>query len=492
MSGNHQSARKQLECTCKVVYGSVKSQQKVGSIRLTKHTIYSSVPGAERSSQKSLYNLSSNNDLEETGFFSESLIAKTNDENVLVHKLNENECELKEGDFLEITCFKLGTSRMRKMRPFAKYLMLMDQLRVKSDKNSDGEALLTIEDFLIDPKNNRILRERIHLTLQFNQYLDSCRSKHYSIDNKKMKKFINASITPVTTIDFIKTIKKTGEFALKYLYPGTNRFNLLIEMSIDEEELVRKFIFEVGRTPVLLTLALSFVMKYELNEKLKANIYKLLAKNNPFSYWDFNSNDNSLSNFNQYFHLCTGDENITSWKVTVSIHEIKNLVGVNERVYCVIDVGDRKFTTRERHIDRLVFSGGEDETSEECRFISRIKDQSLKKAKNCPIVISVYFSSFYPFSPVLVGKFQTDFATVYDQPGHGISKKWGEILCKNTDENTSLVTASDEISQFSSHSEFSLKGYIKFDIAIQSDHVDSNNKYSFEDFNREDTEDIER
>ena len=30
-----------------------------------------------------------------------------------------------------------------------------------------------------------------------------------------MKKFINASITPVTAIDFIKTIKKTADFALK-------------------------------------------------------------------------------------------------------------------------------------------------------------------------------------------------------------------------------------------------------------------------------------
>lgn len=58
--------------------------------------------------------------------------------------------------------------------------------------------------------------------MHYNQYSNS--KKEYSIDNKKMKKFINASITPVTTIDFIKTIKKTAEFTLKYfnIRPNSN------------------------------------------------------------------------------------------------------------------------------------------------------------------------------------------------------------------------------------------------------------------------------
>jgi len=271
-------------------------------------------------------------------------------------------------------------------------------------------------------------------------------------------------------------------------------------MSIDEEELVRKFIFEVGRTPVLLTLALGFVMKYELDPKQKANIHKLLVKNNPFSYWDFNLNESSANNFNQYFQLDSGDEALTGWQVTVTIHEIKNLVGVNENVYCVIEVGDNKFTTRERHIDKLQFSGGEDENgNEECKFISRIEGQSLKKALNCRIAISVYFSSFYPFSPVFVGRFQTDFATVYDQPGHGVCQKWGEILYKNSGSVSAggsgagriLRAVSDEMSEIGSNSEFSLKGYVKFDIGLQSDGQDSSKPY-LEDINREDTEDIER
>ncbi len=216
--GSHPSAHQQIQCTCKLVYGPAKCQQTVGTIRLIKPT--ASVSWTSRASQKSLfYNSSSTNDIEETGLLSESLIVKTSDENVLVHKLNESDCELRDGHLLEIVCFKLRSSgsRLSKMRPFGKYVMLMDQLKVKSDKNSDGEAFLTIEDYLVDPRDNRILSEKIQFTLHFSQYLNTCNKKYYSIDNKKMKKFINASITPVTTIDFIKTIKKVCSFRVSEL-----------------------------------------------------------------------------------------------------------------------------------------------------------------------------------------------------------------------------------------------------------------------------------
>ena len=35
------------------------------------------------------------------------------------------------------------------------------------------------------------------------------------MNSDKMKRLLNASISPVTPIDFVKTIKKTGEFVLK-------------------------------------------------------------------------------------------------------------------------------------------------------------------------------------------------------------------------------------------------------------------------------------
>lgn len=275
------------------------------------------------------------------------------------------------------------------------------------------------------------------------------------------------------------------QLILLTIYLNLN-LSVSVEMNIDEEELVRKFIFEVGRTPILLTLALSFVMKYELSEKQKATINRLLIKKNPFSCWDFNLSDNVHNLVKQYFKLEV-DELLTSWQVTLNILEIKNLIGVNEKVYCVVEIGDKKFTTKERHIDKMQF--GEDD-NEEFKFIARIESQSLQKAFNSKIAISIYFSTFYPFSPIFVGKFQTDLATVYDQPGHSVSRKWGEIICKNeTPPGGSRMAAGG--AHNSGDSGFSLKGYVKFDISLQRDETNTN-KVFLDDYNREDTDDIEK
>lgn len=261
-------------------------------------------------------------------------------------------------------------------------------------------------------------------------------------------------------------------------------------MNIDEDELVRKFIFEVGRTPSLLTLALNFVMKYELDEKIKHNINRLLIKHNPFSYYDFNFHENSHNLLNQYFSM-EMEEVLTNWQVTVTLLEIKNLIGVNEKVFCAVEIGDKKFYTKEKHIDKLRF--GEDDNDEE-KFIARIENQSLKRAFNSKISISVYFKSFYPFSHTLVGKFQTDFGTVYDQPGHSIHHQWGEILfpMNGKDPNNAVGGAvqSKKAEEDFMTNESDLKGYVKFDIELKTDN--DINKVFVEDSNKEDTEDIER
>ena len=247
-------------------------------------------------------------------------------------------------------------------------------------------------------------------------------------------------------------------------------------MKIDEEELVKKFIFEIGRSPTLLTVALNLIMKYELEDKQKVTINKLLIKLNPFSYWDFNLTDNSQCLLNQYFNLEV-DEVITSWQITVNLLEIKNLIGVNETVFCVVDINDKKFTTKEKHIDKLRF---DEDDSDEAKFLVRIERQTLKAAFNSVVKISVYFKNFYPFSPTLVGKFQTDLGTIYDQPGHSVTHKWGEILSKN----------SHNEDMYNINSEFTLKGYIKFDISIKTDN--DKNKIFSEEFKREDSDDLDK
>jgi hypothetical protein len=89
---------------------------------------------------------------------------------------------------------------------------------------------------------------------------------------------------------------------------------------------------------------------------------------------------------------------------------------------------------------------------------------------------------------VLVGQFQTDFETVYRHPGkvllqklkskrlslekikkktgHEIYHRWGEILALSGNAPTKLKSASGQTS--SQLSEFTLKGYIKLDIVLQS------------------------
>ena len=51
----------------------------------------------------------------------------------------------------------------------------------------------------------------------------------------------------------------------------------------------------------------------------------------------------------------------------------------------------------------------------------------------------------------MVGSFQTDFGSIYRHPGHEVYHKWGELINKNV---------SDE--------EYSTKGYVKFDIILNT------------------------
>ena len=88
------------------------------------------------------------------------------------------------------------------------------------------------------------------------------------------------------------------------------------------------------------------------------------------------------------------------------------------------------------------------------------------------------------FYDTLVGKFVTDFGTIYRQPGtkysnysiptiqlnikyinkgHEVYHKWGEILAKNDKPETADMNSSTMFP-----SEYVLKGYVKFDIILQS------------------------
>ena len=136
-------------------------------------------------------------------------------------------------------------------------------------------------------------------------------------------------------------------------------------MTTDEEDLVKKFIYEVGRSPILLTLALNLIMSYELNLHQKVNLKKSLMRHNPFSHYDLNdlTELNSRNLLNQYFNTNYMSDICASWQIRVTLHEIRNLVGMNENVFCVVEIGEQKFTTKERHIEKLQFYNADDGVS---------------------------------------------------------------------------------------------------------------------------------
>jgi hypothetical protein len=56
-------------------------------------------------------------------------------------------------------------------------------------------------------------------------------------------------------------------------------------------------------------------------------------------------------------------------------------------------------------------------------------------------------------------------ALLMTNPGHEVYHKWGEILCKNDKPAQSKMNDSGD---FTTYDEYSLKGYVKFDIILQS------------------------
>lgn len=262
--------------------------------------------------------------------------------------------------------------------------------------------------------------------------------------------------------------------------------------------MVKNFIYDVGFCTSTLNLALNLLVSYELSYEQKEEFKKTLIKFNPYDDPYEELNEINLHNLiDQIFNpIDLNEEKITSWQVRVRIIELKHIAGINETVYCVIEIGDQKFRSKEKSLENLNYS------NDDQVFITRIETKQFQKAFNYKIVIAVYFKNFF-YADRLVGKFQTDFATIYRQPGHEVYHKWGEILAKNDksvrkkshDMDTNHVetdlndVSMSEMSYNASATEFLVKGYVKFDIILQSkgDKV----KIHYEQNKNDDSDDIE-
>jgi hypothetical protein len=75
----------------------------------------------------------------------------------IVYYFKSNSKGLKSGDRLEILFYKFRQLLSTRLKPFAKYSMLLDKLVEKQTK-FDTHSKLIIDDFLTDPKTNKTIR----------------------------------------------------------------------------------------------------------------------------------------------------------------------------------------------------------------------------------------------------------------------------------------------------------------------------------------------
>jgi hypothetical protein len=151
-------------------------------------------------------------------------------------------------------------------------------------------------------------------------------------------------------------------------------------------------------------------MSFELSIELKSSFKKYIIKNNPF---DFNYNWNEVKTriFLSQLFYDTHYLKVTSWQVRVVLHEIKHLTGSNETVYCIVEIANQKFKSKEKPIENFKFE------NENQIFIARVESDEYQKSFNYLISISVrsiFKYSQYSFSFRLSAAH--DWLTEEDQP----------------------------------------------------------------------------
>ncbi|CAF0895015.1 unnamed protein product, partial [Brachionus calyciflorus] len=390
-----------------------------------------------------------------------------NNQNRIVYKLNNKRIKL--GDFLEILCFRPNKFSLK---PFAKYTMLLDSL-IKRKDELNPQSKINIDDYLIDPKTNIALKpkkiafEIIYESQPFQSIVELEPNQDYiDEDSNRLNNFLNQSFYQSTAQDYINTIIKTGQFALDKFSLGENDLNSSNKLDIIVNELndetVFKWLKQVCKCSSTLNLALILIMSFELNNDQKAKFRKSIIRNN-FSLNPIEStytNEIFLPNLLSQIFYTDLNEKIHSWQVRVRIIELKLLLGVEGTIYCIVDIGDQKFRTKDKSINNLQFE------DEEATFIARIESKKFQKAFNYPIKISVFYKKFI-YSDVLLGKFMVDFGTIYRQPGHEAHHKWGELFIRNEKINKALDNG-ENLEESIVYQEFLSRGYVKFDVILQS------------------------
>lgn len=152
-------------------------------------------------------------------------------------------------------------------------------------------------------------------------------------------------------------------------------------MLSDDSYIIQSFLSEVGYCTSTLNLALNLLISYELTHERKERLKQQLLSNqtyNELANHSSTSRNHSSSSHNdeeqelnviahlhslmqQIFYV--EEEKITSWQVRVRIVELKHLVvgaPLGQLVYLVVEIGEKKFRTRDKQIDALDFDNDDE------------------------------------------------------------------------------------------------------------------------------------
>lgn len=171
------------------------------------------------------------NSLSDTSVPDDFMTSILNDKKLIYYFKDESLLNL--GDYLEIFCYK---SHKRTLRPFGKYKMLLDLLILNQDE-FNTQSKLSIDDYLVDPKTNATLKERIVFDLVYEteindrknaptEFYRDASARHSTVNilqlsppsyetSRSVNVFNSLNYQP-TAIDFIRIIIRTGQFAISH------------------------------------------------------------------------------------------------------------------------------------------------------------------------------------------------------------------------------------------------------------------------------------
>lgn len=233
--------------------------------------------------------------------------------------------------------------------------------------------------------------------------------------------FTRSSTYQCTAIDFIRTLMKTGQFALVNFslkeaedkkvsidvtpsshHTSSNSNLALSNVFGDNGGALASFLSEINYCPATMSLALNLLISYELSYERKEHLKRHLMSNQALT--DIRSRSGGSSSgstrrrlserlgnrsmmmnrggsaggtqhvsksdeeeeLNVIAHLHAlmqqlfyeEEEKITSWQVRVRLVDLKHLIvgaPLGQLVYCLVEIGDKRFRTKEKQIDALNF-----------------------------------------------------------------------------------------------------------------------------------------